>query len=123
MPLSNGPVIQEGVTNFSGLSYRYDEEKNLVISSSYDKKKSFNTLEWTIHRNGWVKLEVHYFPDSLHTKMLGINFDLPENEIRSVTYLGQGPYRVWKNRMKGGLFGVWKKKVQRYRNRGKLELS
>ena len=42
--------------------------------------------------------------------MLGINFDFPEGEIRSVTYMGKGPYRVWKNRLKGGLFGVWHKK-------------
>ncbi|MCH5597811.1 glycoside hydrolase family 2 TIM barrel-domain containing protein [Niabella ginsengisoli] len=109
VPLSNGPIVQEGATNFSGISYKYDDEKNLVISSTYDKIKSFNTLQWTIYRNGWVKLTVHYFPDSLHTKMLGINFDLPEDQIRSVTYMGSGPYRVWKNRLKGGSFGVWKK--------------
>ena len=109
IPLSNGPVIQEGVTNFAGITYKYDGNKNLVISSAYDKKKSFNTLQWTIYRNGWVQLKVNYFPDSLHTKFLGINFDLPENKMRSVTYMGMGPYRVWKNRMKGGRFGVWKK--------------
>jgi len=109
LPLSNGPVVQEGVTNFSGISYQYDADKNLVVSSTYDKKKSFNTLKWTIQRNGWVKLEVSYFPDSLHTKMLGLNFDFPENQMRSVTYMGKGPYRVWKNRLKGGRFGVWKK--------------
>lgn len=109
VPLSNGPVIQEGVTNFAGITYKYDDDKNLVISSAYDKKKSFNTLQWTIYRNGWVQLKVNYFPDSLHTKFLGINFDLPENKMRSITYMGMGPYRVWKNRLKGGRFGVWKK--------------
>jgi len=110
VPLSNGPVVQEGVNNFAGVSYRYDENKNLVISSTFDKKKSFNTLQWIIHRNGWVQLKVNYFPDSLHTKMLGINFDLPESQMRSVTYMGKGPYRVWKNRLKGGAFGIWSKK-------------
>lgn len=110
VPLSNGPVVQEGINNFAGISYRYDKGKNLVISSAFDKKKSFNTLQWIIHRNGWVQLKVNYFPDSLHSKMLGINFDLPENQMRSVTYMGKGPYRVWKNRLKGGAFGVWNKK-------------
>ncbi|WP_348240354.1 hypothetical protein, partial [Salmonella enterica] len=80
-----GPTVQEGVTNFSGIQYHYDEDKNLVIKSTYDKKQSFNTLEWVIHKNGWVQLTVNYFPDSLHTKMLGVNFDLPDSEIRSVT--------------------------------------
>ncbi|MGN7788079.1 glycoside hydrolase family 2 TIM barrel-domain containing protein [Niabella sp. 22666] len=110
VPLSNGPVVQEGVNNFAGVSYQYDKDRNLVISSVFDKKKSFNTLQWIIHRNGWVQLKVNYFPDSLHTKMLGINFDLPESQMRSVTYMGKGPYRVWKNRLKGGAFGVWNKK-------------
>lgn len=109
VPLSNGPVVQEGANNFSGLSYAFDTDKNLVIQSTYNKQKSFNTLQWIVHTNGWVQLTVNYFPDSLHTKMLGINFDLPENKIRSVTYMGKGPYRVWKNRLKGGRFDVWNK--------------
>lgn len=109
VPFSNGPVVQEGANNFAGISYHYDNEKNLVISSTFDKRKSFNTLQWIIHRNGWVQLKVNYFPDSLHTRMLGINFDLPESQMRSVTYMGKGPYRVWKNRLKGGAFGVWSK--------------
>ncbi len=109
LPLSNGPVVQEGVNNFASLSYEFDADKNLLIKSTYNKQKSFNTLQWTIHTNGWVQLNVNYFPDSLHTKMLGVNFDLPETKMRSVTYMGKGPYRVWKNRLKGGSFDVWKK--------------
>ncbi len=109
VPLSNGPVVQEGANNFAGLSYAFDADKNLVISSTYNKQKSFNTLQWTIQTNGWIQLRVNYFPDSLHTKMLGINFDLPEEKMRSVTYMGKGPYRVWKNRLKGGRFDVWNK--------------
>lgn len=109
IPLSNGPVVQEGVNNFTGLSYAFDADKNLVIKSAYHKQKSFNTLQWVVYTNGWVQLTVNYFPDSLHTKMLGINFDLPESKMRSVTYMGKGPYRVWKNRLKGGRFDVWTK--------------
>lgn len=110
IPLANGPVIEGGINNFSGIRINYDADKNVVINSTYNKKKSFNTLQWIIHRNGWVQLKVNYFPDSLHTKMLGINFNLPENKMRSVTYLGKGPYRVWKNRLKGGQFNIWTKK-------------
>jgi hypothetical protein len=109
VPLSNGPVVQEGANNFAGLTHAFDKDKNLVLTSTYNKQKSFNTLQWTIHTTGWMQLTVSYFPDSLHTKMLGINFDLPENKMRSVTYMGKGPYRVWKNRLKGGRFDVWTK--------------
>ena len=34
---------------------------------------------------------------------------VPESEIKGVEYLGNGPYRVWKNRLKGNQFGVWNK--------------
>ncbi|MGJ7032246.1 glycoside hydrolase family 2 TIM barrel-domain containing protein [Niabella hirudinis] len=106
--LTNGPRIQEGITNFKNCAYRY-EGKNLAITSAFDKKESFNTLRWTIYPSGWIKMEVQYFPMALHTNMLGVNFDYPEREMRSVTYMGNGPYRVWKNRMKGTSFGVWNK--------------
>ncbi|MBO9593200.1 MAG: glycoside hydrolase family 2 [Niabella sp.] len=112
IPLTNGPRIQEGVTNFRNFSHRF-EGKQLIIESSFDKKESFNTLRWTIYPSGWIKMEVHYFPLALHTNMLGVNFDYPETQMRSVTYMGNGPYRVWKNRMKGTTFGVWNK---RYNN-------
>ncbi|RYG05777.1 MAG: glycoside hydrolase family 2, partial [Chitinophagaceae bacterium] len=32
-----------------------------------------------------------------------------ETGIHEVEYMGNGPNRVWKNRMKGNNFGVWKK--------------
>ncbi|MFV0605883.1 MAG: glycoside hydrolase family 2 TIM barrel-domain containing protein [Niabella sp.] len=108
LPFSNGPVIQEGITNFKNFSHHFDGE-NLVITSSFDKKESFNTLCWTVYPTGWVKMEIHYFPASLHTNYLGVNFNFPEKQMRAVTYMGDGPYRVWKNRLKGNQFGVWTK--------------
>ena len=31
----------------------------------------------------------------------------PENEVQGMKWLGDGPYRVWRNRMKGTQFRVW----------------
>ena len=39
----------------------------------------------------------------------GITFNYPEDKITGVKYLGRGPYRVWKNRLKGQQLGVWQK--------------
>lgn len=108
IPFTNGPVIQEGVNNFKGLK-KYREGDRYIIESVYDKKESYNTLKWTVYPSGWIQLEVQYFPGAYFTNFAGINFSFPENEIKSVTYMGNGPYRVWKNRMKGGQFGVWNK--------------
>ncbi|WP_460557887.1 glycoside hydrolase family 2 protein [Ferruginibacter profundus] len=108
LPFKNGPVVQEGENNFKGIK-NYWEGNNYIIESTFDKKQSYNTLRWTIYPSGWIQLEVHYFPASYFTNFAGINFSFPESEMRSVTYMGNGPYRVWKNRMKGGQFGVWNK--------------
>lgn len=83
--------------------------QNLVIASTFDRKESYNTLEWTIYPSGWLKMQVKYFPAAYFTTFVGLNFSYPETEIKGVTYKGNGPYRVWKNRMKGTQLGVWKK--------------
>ena len=108
LPFTNGPVIEDGVNNFSNFSWHY-HNKEIVIESAFDKKLSYNTLQWTIYPSGWIKMQVRYFPSAYFTNMVGVNFLLPENEIVSVKYMGNGPYRVWKNRLKGTRFGVWDK--------------
>jgi hypothetical protein len=107
IPFNNGPVIQEGENNFSAFSAK-QSGKNIVISSVYDKQH-FNTLEWTIYPTGVVKMQVKYFPAAYFTSLVGVNFSYPEQKMKSITYMGDGPYRVWKNRMKGTQFGVWTK--------------
>ena len=40
---------------------------------------------------------------------MGISFDYPEDQVKGVRWMGYGPYRVWKNRMKGNSLNVWEK--------------
>lgn len=108
IPFNNGPFVQEGANNFKGIKKYFDGD-NYIIESTFDKKESYNTLKWTVYPSGWIKLEVNYFPGAYFTNFAGVNFSFPEKEIKSVTYMGNGPYRAWKNRMKGNQFGVWNK--------------
>ncbi|WEK17697.1 MAG: glycoside hydrolase family 2 TIM barrel-domain containing protein [Candidatus Pedobacter colombiensis] len=108
IPFNNGPILQEGVNNFKDFTSRKDGN-NIIISSKFNRKESYNTLEWTIYPSGWVKMQVKYFPAAYFTTFVGMNFSYPEKEIKGVEYMGNGPYRVWKNRMKGTQFGVWHK--------------
>ena len=108
IPFNNGPVLQEGVNNFQGFTHRYDGGR-LVIASSFERKNGYNTMEWTIYPSGWIRLKVVYFPDAYFTSFVGVNFSFPENRIKAVEYMGAGPFRVWKNRLKGTRFGVWHK--------------
>lgn len=108
IPINNGPVIEEGVNNFNGFVAKKDSN-TITITSTYNKKNSYNTLKWTMYPLGVLKMEVSYFPGSYFTNFAGVNFSFPENEIKAVEYMGNGPYRVWKNRMKGNQFGKWHK--------------
>jgi hypothetical protein len=109
IPFNNGPIIQEGENNFSKFSSK-QEGKNIIISSVYNKKEHYNTLEWTIYPTGIIRMQINYFPAAYFTSYVGVNFSYPEQRIKSISYLGDGPYRVWKNRMKGTQFGLWTKK-------------
>jgi hypothetical protein len=108
IPFNNGPILQDGVNNFKNISFK-KTDTGIVITSTYNKKESFNTIKWVIYPSGLTKMEVSYFPSGYFTTFVGLNFSYPETEIKSVQYMGNGPYRVWKNRMKGNQFGIWSK--------------
>ena len=39
--------------------------------------------------------------------ILGVTFDIDEPKVAAKRWLGNGPYRVWRNRMEGVNFGLW----------------
>ncbi|MBQ5582563.1 MAG: beta-galactosidase [Bacteroidales bacterium] len=42
-------------------------------------------------------------------KDLGFAFDFPKENVKGMKWLGKGPYRVWKNRLKGHNIDLWEK--------------
>lgn len=61
---------------------------------------------WTMLDSGWLKLEYAVDP-AQQTNVVGVAFDYPEAKMLGKTWLGEGPYRVWRNRLKGQTYGVW----------------
>jgi hypothetical protein len=108
IPLSNGPVLCEGETGFVKWNTR-KEGNNVVVAGEFQKKSLVQLLEWTVFPSGWVKMQIKYYPKDYETSLIGINFSFPESIVKSAQWMGSGPYRVWKNRMKGGTLNVWNK--------------
>ncbi|SHL40693.1 Beta-galactosidase/beta-glucuronidase [Chitinophaga jiangningensis] len=108
IPFAAGPIIVEGTNNFAKLSRR-EENGQLILESDFHKKEAYNTIRWTIYPSGWIKLDLHYFPAAYFSNYVGASFNFPETAVTGVTYMGDGPYRVWKNRRKGVQLGVWNK--------------
>lgn len=63
-------------------------------------------LSWTAQSGGWLKCEYEYALEG-EFEIAGLNFAIPEAGITGVRWLGDGPYRVWKNRLRGVTPGVW----------------
>jgi Glycosyl hydrolases family 2, TIM barrel domain/Glycosyl hydrolases family 2, sugar binding domain/Glycosyl hydrolases family 2/Domain of unknown function (DUF4981)/Beta galactosidase small chain len=65
--------------------------------------------KWTMLSSGWLKLDYSVDP-AVETNAVGVAFDYPEEKMLSKMWLGDGPYRVWRNRLKGETLGVWETK-------------
>jgi hypothetical protein len=62
-------------------------------------------FRWTLLADGALRLDYDYALDGEY-QYYGISFDYPEEKLRTMRWLGQGPYRVWQNRLRGGWLGV-----------------
>ena len=81
------------------------EFKDGVLTANY-RHGSLNKATWLFHHNGDVSLNVDYYFNGV-VDLMGICFDYPEQQVKSKTWVGKGPYRVWQNRMEGPQYGLW----------------
>jgi hypothetical protein len=82
------------------------------VETHYDGDLRY--VRWRLRGDGWLRLEYAYhFPGHGQHAYLGVTFDHPEKTVRALRWLGHGPYRVWKNRLKGAELDVWRKAYNR----------
>jgi len=62
-------------------------------------------FRWTLSGSGDLRLDYSYQLDGEFTYQ-GITFDHAEEKFKSVKWLGEGPARVWQNRLRGTTLGV-----------------
>ena len=101
--LLNGPRLAVGNAVLATVEH-HTEGADQVITATYTGV--MKSVQWRVHPSGWVQLDYAYALDGPHD-FFGVSFDYPEAAMRGMTWLGAGPYRVWKNRMAGGTLGVW----------------
>jgi hypothetical protein len=104
IPLINGP-------QFTGFSAIYKEIKHYFRDDNYVVELSYDIAchaVWTIMRGGLLKLEYDYSPEG-SLSYSGVTFSFPEEMVTGAKLMANGPYHVWKNRLKGTQFGVFEK--------------
>jgi len=104
IPLSGGPVFVSGEKKVKQVTDRY-EGNIFLIETLYENG---DLTRWTIRDDGLLDLDVLYEPTD-SCLFAGISFDFPEEAVAGMKWMGNGPSRVYKNRMKGTTFGVWEK--------------
>ncbi len=102
---THGPVTAAGTSEFQEIK-NHSTDGNHIVECIY--KGDLKKVKWTILSSGWLKLEVLY-KSPYQNKFMGISFDYPEDQVKGVRWMGYGPYRVWKNRIKGNTLNVWEK--------------
>jgi hypothetical protein len=104
--LSDGPVLAGVDTELKQFIHKA-EKGQYIVEADYQGLGSLH-IKWTFTLGQPVKLEYQYAQQG-DSDFAGITFNYPEEKITGMKWLGRGPYRVWKNRLKGQQFGVWHK--------------
>jgi hypothetical protein len=104
---TGGPAPVGADSEVTGTSWGKDNEGNFIFeitSKGYPEK-----MIWKFEKNGLLNLETSPLRGGKEIDFVGISFNYPEEKCMAVQWMGRGPYRVWKNRLKGSNFGVWEK--------------
>lgn len=104
---SGGPVPVGVESKVEGAKWGKDEKGDFKIEVLYSGNPK--KIVWTLHKNGLLKLEANPLQGARDIDYIGLSFNYPEEKCTGIKWLGSGPYRVWKNRLKGSNFGVWDK--------------
>lgn len=105
-PLDGGNTLKAGETEL-----RVDGETGSLLGVTLNGREfslrggPIPDAKWQAMDSGWFKLQ--YSVDPAVQFVPGVAFDYPEEKMLKKTWLGDGPYRVWRNRRKGVSPGVW----------------
>ncbi|MHA7128761.1 glycoside hydrolase family 2 protein [Algoriphagus namhaensis] len=109
MAFAQASETVEGITS-EKIKSSYDWNSNGSVTVTFEFKPYPNYIRWTVFADGKLKMEASDPKSRIkEVDFLGIGFDLQESKVKSVKWIGDGPYRVWQNRRKGVEFGIWEK--------------
>lgn len=89
---------------FTGLDIK--EDGNLLKVTANYKLGNIDCAEWTIAPDGTAALDYTYNFSGV-VDLMGVRFDYPEDKVLSKRWVGDGPFRVWQNRVHGPQYGIW----------------
>lgn len=100
--------------------YRTEADGSAVYTARY--RGGVDSIVWRLTRDGLLEMDAVMlnrsgggggFDDAfMDTEVynLGLTFSYADSVVDGMTWVGRGPFRVWKNRMEGTRHGLWSKK-------------
>lgn len=103
-PISlTGPRLVVGHGKLRSIQ-KSNEQLDVVVTARFDGE--LKEVVWRIRNDGMVMCEYTYSCVGTNHAH-GVVFDYPEPYVKRKRWLGNGPYRVWKNRLRGVTLGIW----------------
>ncbi|MCF8378468.1 MAG: hypothetical protein K9H49_02755 [Bacteroidales bacterium] len=110
--LLSGGVVTRGINlENNSVNWHLDNYGNFHLKIQNENAR----LHWAVYKDSRLRYEAdvegrnNRLKDCVLEEFPGVSFNYPEKDIRGVKWLGDDPYRVWKNRLKGVEFGIWQK--------------
>lgn len=108
IPFGDGPVLAGEKQTLQKFKHSKISPTTYVVEAAYTGEASLN-VKWIFTSGLPAKLEYSYTQSKV-ADFFGITFNVDETTLKGMKWLGAGPYRVWKNRLKGSSLNVWQKK-------------
>ncbi len=86
--------------SFAGFSF---EDGQLTAKYNHG---SLTQVIWKFHEDGSMHFTAYCLFNGV-VDMMGVTFDYPETQMKGKQWVGNGPYRVWQNRLEGPQYGYW----------------
>ncbi|MCW3806937.1 glycoside hydrolase family 2 protein [Plebeiibacterium marinum] len=118
LPFNNGPVPVGMKVKFQSY-YTTQIDENACLVTKY--LGAIDSIVWTMNKDGILKMDAVMlnrsrggkgFDDAFtdpEVHNFGLTFSYPEEQVKGMEWFGRGPYRVWKNRIKGTNYSLWQK--------------
>lgn len=107
IPFGNGPILAGEKQTLKKFTHVKISNHRYEVEVEYTGVESLN-VKWIFASGSPAKLEYSY-TQSANADYSGISFNVDETKLKGMKWLGAGPYRVWKNRLKGAPLNVWQK--------------
>ncbi len=110
-----GPHPVDGARTIPSMVRHHARDGSYAVDVRY--RSGLTSAHWLLMPSGWLRLSYRFEAEGAKD-FFGVRFDLAETTspsapsggtIEKVRWLGDGPSRVWKNRLSGGTLGLWEK--------------